>query len=276
MVQRIVAVNPANRLDFRGMRSRAPAPFVFIRLRDDASVAAKRLSLPPMFDSLLEQAQSLLSLSSPVTLSTEDGTRVDNIDSIVPGMTLFASPEPVIVPIPDDYSLDDLVISDATRTISQGKPPLLEEDPPAEQEEEEEPDALVSDHEEEDAAEAGAVPLVEGLLGPQFCVGGFDGIVRAALEGDDVAVFYQRLLQEESTQQKYIFQNILIDLPRADALTNRESLTLVPSIVQASRDLMGKHIIICPGCIAHHFRVLIVGPRSSGKSTFLAFISERF
>jgi hypothetical protein len=253
------------------MRSRAPAPFVLLRPRGDASFAAKRLLLPPTFDALLQKAQSLLSLPSPVTLSTEDGTAVNSLHSIVPRMTLLASTEPVIVPI-----LDDLVIGDATRPISEGKPPLLDDDPPAEEEEEEEADALVSDHEDEEAVEPGPVPLVEGLLGRQFCVGGFDAIVGAALEGDDVATFYERMLQEESTQQKYIFQNILIDLPRADALTDRESRTLAPSTVQASRDLVAKHRIVSPGCIAHHFRVLIVGPPKSGKSTFLAFIGEQF
>jgi hypothetical protein len=93
--------------------------------------------------------------------------------------------------------------------------------------------------------------------------------------------FYEQLAQDEVNQQRYIFQNLLKDLPRYDALVQRDGegkdrLIFVSSIIDRARGIVAKHRILTPGCVAHYFKTVILGPAKSGKSTLLAFTAEQF
>jgi hypothetical protein len=270
------------------MRGKRSERFVFVKRQEDPTIPGKRIVLPLSLDALQEQAAIALA-SSPISgFYTERGQPITRIEDIKAGSTILAvldEPEAR----PEDQSIDDQDIITEANRATQGKGPLLG----PEEEEEEHEETLVSDHgEEEDqgaevprldegsATSASSPQLLSVLLPPQFAAGPIQKLIGRQLDSGNEGL-YEQLAQEEANQHRFIFQNLLTQLPRYNALTQRDGdgtdqLIFVSAIVARARSIIAKHRVIAPGCVAHNLKTLIVGPSKSGKSTLLVFVAEQF
>lgn len=118
----------------------------------------------------------------------------------------------------------------------------------------------------------------EKMLGPQFQDPAIKQMVNQYFESMDPRTqnFYLQASAEENLEQRYQFQNLISSLVHPTNLIEKDGLILYDKIIERIDSIINHHRTITDGCVAYNFKTIIVGPRNSGKSTLLSFLTERF
>lgn len=157
------------------------------------------------------------------------------------------------------------------------EPSLLDDIEEEEEKENESTDPLKSDDDlVDDSPPVPEKEIVERLLGPQYCNEAIQQIVMDAYSQADTKNFMKNAMKEEQDQQRFMFQKCISSLSAYNNLLDRKNLTLVHQIEEKANGIVNKHRVLTTGCVAYNFNTVITGPHPSGKSTFLAFVTEQF
>jgi hypothetical protein len=156
-----------------------------------------------------------LSSNSIRAFVAEADDAIEQIEDIVPGSTIHAVMAP---PTFDDSGSDEVVMLIAATRVTKGKRPLLKEE--EETTEEEQGDLVSGAGEKEHLGNADIAvdelcllaQLFSTLLLPQNSTHDLQKLIaqHIASDGQDC---YEQFAQDEVNQQRYIFQNLLKDLP---------------------------------------------------------------
>ncbi|KAH0790260.1 hypothetical protein GPJ56_005833 [Histomonas meleagridis] len=128
-----------------------------------------------------------------------------------------------------------------------------------------------SSSDEEDSSNQELNSLLNSILGAKFLTND-SSFIESTLRNSKTISFYKKAKLEEKHQHQFTFQNLLSHFPKI----NKDKLTLYPELMTRVQSIVSKRRIITPGCVSYHFKDVIVGPRNSGKSTYLSLITEQF